>query len=382
MPKTTYVWDELSDNVIEEYEDGVLSVSYDHEPGLYGNLLSQNRNGVTSYYHYDARGDTAALTDDSGNVTDTKEYDALGNVIASTGSTVTPYSAFGRRGGQSSNTGIYIRARWYGSANGRITSPLTAAKMFFGYQMLPLNSMLGQSLVMLLSQEGNNGAEDALSVSIKTNFVTKKPSCQSDVVVKWKFSLSDKAPCNGFLVQKVTVSCKLADCSCINLDVFNSEEITPSIEYSYFEAWRIGEKTTDPVTVGGIDTARNSPVACTRGRKVQSGEVRFYCNTDVGLAADSTDTDIPGWNAAGTKVFYGPDTAPETCKTTAGILTSKDGVLPHPSFWDPFGLKSLAKSSNRRLWLEWQCCPRGGNCNGNGVERVEADVLPSVNEDQ
>ena len=30
MPKTTYVWDELSDNVIEEYEDGVLSVSYEH----------------------------------------------------------------------------------------------------------------------------------------------------------------------------------------------------------------------------------------------------------------------------------------------------------------------------------------------------------------
>ena len=71
MPGIEYVWDELSDNVIEEYEDGVLSVSYDHEPGLYGNLLSQNRNGVTSYYHYDGRGDTVALTDDSGNVTDT-----------------------------------------------------------------------------------------------------------------------------------------------------------------------------------------------------------------------------------------------------------------------------------------------------------------------
>ena len=47
----------------EEYEDGVLSLAYTHEPGLYGNLLSQNRNGVTSYYHYDGRGDTVALTD-------------------------------------------------------------------------------------------------------------------------------------------------------------------------------------------------------------------------------------------------------------------------------------------------------------------------------
>ena len=53
---------------VAEYEDGVLSPSYTHEPGLYGNLLSQNRNGVTSYYHYNGRGDTVALTDDAGNV--------------------------------------------------------------------------------------------------------------------------------------------------------------------------------------------------------------------------------------------------------------------------------------------------------------------------
>ena len=98
MPKTTYVWDELSDNVIAEYEDGVLSASYTHEPGLYGNLLSQNRSGVTRYYHYDGRGDTVALTDDAGNVTDTKDYDAWGNLIASTGSTVTPYLFGGRQG--------------------------------------------------------------------------------------------------------------------------------------------------------------------------------------------------------------------------------------------------------------------------------------------
>ena len=120
MPKTTYMWDELSDNVAAEYEDGVLSASYTHEPGLYGNLLSQNRNGVTSYYHYDGRGDTVALTDDSGNVTDTKEYDAWGNVLASTGSTVTPYQFGGRHGYRhDANPGlINLRSRfWRGWCN-------------------------------------------------------------------------------------------------------------------------------------------------------------------------------------------------------------------------------------------------------------------------
>ena len=129
MAKTTYVWDELSDNVIDEYEDGVLSVSYTHEPGLYGNLLSQNRNGVTSYYHYDGRGDTVALTDDAGNVTDTKEYDAWGNVIASTGNTVTPYQFGGRQGYQTGNTGVYVRAR---------TCQPTIARWLSAGRILPL----------------------------------------------------------------------------------------------------------------------------------------------------------------------------------------------------------------------------------------------------
>jgi RHS repeat-associated protein len=121
MPKTTYVWDELSDNVAAEYENGVLAVGYTHEPGIYGNLLSQNRNGVTSYYHYDGRGDTVALTDDAGNVTDTKEYDAWGNVIASTGSTVTPYFFGGRRGycGEVIEGSVYVRARVYQCNSGR-----------------------------------------------------------------------------------------------------------------------------------------------------------------------------------------------------------------------------------------------------------------------
>lgn len=121
MSKTTYVWDELSDNVIDEYEDGALSVSYNHEPGLFGNLLSQHRNGVTSYYHYDGRGDTVALTDDSGDVTDTKEYDAWGNVVASTGSTVTPYQMGGMRGIQRMNANLYYYTRsvYQSSSTGR-----------------------------------------------------------------------------------------------------------------------------------------------------------------------------------------------------------------------------------------------------------------------
>ena len=74
MAKTTYVWDELSDNVAAEYEAGVMSALYSHESGPYASLFSQIRNDVTNYYHYVGQGDSVALTDDSGDVTDTKEY--------------------------------------------------------------------------------------------------------------------------------------------------------------------------------------------------------------------------------------------------------------------------------------------------------------------
>ena len=110
---TTYLWDDFSDNVIAEYENGVATAVYTHEPGLYGNLISQRRSGVSSFYHYDARGDTRQLTDATEAVTDSKSYDAWGNVVASTGSTVTPYQFIGRQGYQSGNTGVYVRARIY-----------------------------------------------------------------------------------------------------------------------------------------------------------------------------------------------------------------------------------------------------------------------------
>ncbi len=144
MPEIEYIWDELSDNVIEEYEDGVLTVSYDHEPGFYGNLLSQNRNGVTSYFHYDGRGDTVALTDDAGNVTDTKEYDGWGNVISSTGSTVTPYQFVGRQGCQSGVGGMYARGRIYEPLVARMANTVLAngRARLFGYLLKNNSPML------------------------------------------------------------------------------------------------------------------------------------------------------------------------------------------------------------------------------------------------
>lgn len=116
MAVTKYFWNPFDDNIIAEYdENGDTIASYTHEPGLHGELISQHRDGQTSYYHYDGEGNTLALTDSNGDVTDTYEYDAFGNVTASSGTTTNPFGFKGALGyyANPETNDYYVRARNY-----------------------------------------------------------------------------------------------------------------------------------------------------------------------------------------------------------------------------------------------------------------------------
>lgn len=96
---TYYYWDFDTDNVfLEEDENGDVIAEYTHEPGLYGELLAQERDGQVRYYNFDGQGSTRELTDENGDVTDTYTYTAFGEEIAHTGTTENPFrygGAFG-----------------------------------------------------------------------------------------------------------------------------------------------------------------------------------------------------------------------------------------------------------------------------------------------
>ena len=99
MPETNFFWDPLSDNILQERDEtGAVTAEYTTEPGLYGNLISQNRGGVESQYHFDAQGSTLALTDDAQQLTDTSAYTAFGKLSEQTGSTIYPYLYIARQG--------------------------------------------------------------------------------------------------------------------------------------------------------------------------------------------------------------------------------------------------------------------------------------------
>ena len=265
MAKTTYVWDELSDNVIEEHEDGVLSVSYTHEPGLYGNLLSQNRNGVTSYYHYDGRGDTVALTDDAGNNTDTKEYDAWGNVIASTGSTPTEYASFGRNGCQSeSQTRIkLLKNRFYNSTTGRMMSPATQ-RLTSAYSATTATVGLGKQRI-----PGNRLFEVKLSngVPLPTN---AGAGCGDKFGVKWDISFPNGVPCDGWLMQWVWQKVESDYCT------YHPQRC----ESSYLEVWRVkaGNVNNFVPPYLGDDTFSRSSIDESRGKLIAQGVFFLVCN--------------------------------------------------------------------------------------------------------
>ncbi len=115
--KTTYYLVDTNgalSQVLAEYdENGTLITSYTRAD----QLISQERDGVKSYYLYDGFDSVRMLADNEGVITDTYTYDAFGNLISSTGNTV---NDFLYRGEQFDLfTGLYyLRARYMNPSTG------------------------------------------------------------------------------------------------------------------------------------------------------------------------------------------------------------------------------------------------------------------------
>ncbi len=117
--------------VLVDYDDTATpSAEY-----VYGHkLLSQNRAGNRHYMQQDGSLNVRLLTDATGSVTDTYDFQAFGVPIAETGTTDNPYRFAGQR--QDPLTGLsYMRARYYDPASGRFVS----RDPFAGYLRDPIS---------------------------------------------------------------------------------------------------------------------------------------------------------------------------------------------------------------------------------------------------
>lgn len=125
MPVTNYLWDMVNDNVLAETdENGEVTAEYTYEPDLFGNVISQERDGVESFYHFDGLGSTRVLTDESAEPTDTYTYSAFGDEVSNTGTTENAYRYVGEKGYYFDQTtdDYYVRARTYTPTTGRWSS--------------------------------------------------------------------------------------------------------------------------------------------------------------------------------------------------------------------------------------------------------------------
>jgi RHS repeat-associated protein len=107
--------------VFDETVNGVVTRTYTY--GLQRIDENQQINGTwaPSFYGYDSGGTVRQLTNPSGAVTDTYNYDAFGNKLSSTG--ITPNNYLCRGEEFDTDLGLYyLRARYYNPKTGRFLS--------------------------------------------------------------------------------------------------------------------------------------------------------------------------------------------------------------------------------------------------------------------
>jgi RHS repeat-associated protein len=99
--------------------------------------ISERRSSATKFLHSDQLGSVALLTDSSEQTTDSRQYDAFGMLVTSSGSTVTPFGFAGTHTYQSdSDSGLMLLGhRYYDPATGRFISrdPIGDGRNWFTY---------------------------------------------------------------------------------------------------------------------------------------------------------------------------------------------------------------------------------------------------------
>jgi len=201
MPTTKYLWNDITDTVAMEKDGaGNTTAVYQSDPVPFGRLRSMRRGGTTFNYHYDGRGNTTYLTDQTGRKTDAYTYDAFGTQRTATGSTENPYRFGGQHGYQynPATNDYYVRARVYQPKRGRWRSkdPLRFVDGISGY------TYVGNEPVSTVDSSGELSITPFGTSSIK--------ECgQYSYPVRWKLG---KGESDGFVIQKVSVRFVIKDC--------------------------------------------------------------------------------------------------------------------------------------------------------------------------
>lgn len=206
-----FLWDPISDNIVKEFDDaGNTIVDYTTEPFRHGSLISQHRDGVSRFHHFDGQGNTTSLTDKDGNVTDTYAYNAFGEVTEHTGNTVNPFQFVGQFGYYTDElTGdLMVRQNTLEPGAGRWLSPDALA---FGHSysyvynnpcvFIDPSGLLGQKVVPYGSDsEGDN--DERIRQWQNGSNPYNGPCSSYSLLTAWETDPTEK---EGFIIQRVSI---------------------------------------------------------------------------------------------------------------------------------------------------------------------------------
>lgn len=172
---------------------------------------------------------------------------------------------------------------------------------------------------------------------------SRRGGCGDRSYRRWTFSIRGNLPCDeGFLVQKVTVNCRLIDCD--ECEGGCGKRLS-SGAFSYYESWYVKDGKVEDVR-GYTDMAQGVAPNKTCGGITQTGEVRFYCMSTTG---DLGRKGIAGlWHPYQT---HGNDFG---CPVSAEALPSTG---EKPIWWEEKPKDGNA-SAKREFSMDWNCCDK------------------------
>ncbi len=119
---TNHLWDKQN-ILLETNAANSVQAVYTLEPLIHGNLISQIRGAVSSYYLFDVLGSTRQIATPAGGISDSYLFDSWGNTLSASGATVIPFRYIGRLlYYYDPNIGFSLRAREYDPVSARFLS--------------------------------------------------------------------------------------------------------------------------------------------------------------------------------------------------------------------------------------------------------------------
>jgi RHS repeat-associated protein len=332
---TNYVWD--GQNILlETNASDIIQVAYTFGLALYGNIISQLRNGTASFFLFDGLGSTAQLASSTGSVTDSYLYDSFGNSILVSGST-TNWFRYGGRIGYYFDVDLptyLLRARLYDPRVGR----------FISRDALFVDS---ENLYLYVGNQPVSAIDPSGRLKIEPRKRNLNPKCGDAAFIQWDFVLAKRSTCAGFgyIVQEVKLRCTVKDC--VNCPSFFNP-VKP--DFIYYEAWTVSEGQNTP-SESPTDTALLTKLPDgTCGNYSQLGAVKFFC----------LQKPLPLTREVGQKGWtYGFSVGAGDCNTQAG----KDllATQTKPTWWETGApdAKLIEGPAYRSFTAYWRCCPDG-----------------------